>query len=140
MRLECGVAGEKHVDERGVNEQLERLRGIESLELLLGRRRVDQLPVHGLCRRCRGRQRQFEAAAKKRNAGRMILRYRVTYGKSISSRSEEPRKLSHIFFLKKGGHMVGFISNLAPLLNYSLVTISLPPSSALLKPESLREG
>ena len=61
-----GWRGRSFVDERGVNERLERLRGIESLELLLGRRRVDQLPVHGLCRRCRGRQRQFEEAAKRR--------------------------------------------------------------------------
>ena len=63
----------------------------------------------------------------------------IAFGSQADQKSFE--KLRE-FFTKKGviSHMVGFISNLAPLLNYSLVTISLPPSSALLKPESLREG
>ena len=40
--------GGKHADERGVDERLERRRGIESVEPQLGRRRVDQLLLHRL--------------------------------------------------------------------------------------------
>ena len=78
VRPEYGLAGEEIVDERGVDERLERFCGIESLEPLLGRRRVGQLLLHRLFASGPGRQRQFEAAARKRNAGRERLRSRLT--------------------------------------------------------------
>ena len=116
----CGLVGDELVDERGVDERLECLRGIKSLEPLSPRRPSSRSMIYaGAVEEGSGSLKQQR---KREKAGRrdcVIDLHMVNQSQAGQKSFEKLRE--------KRGHMVGFISNLAPLLNYLRRRSPVPP-------------